>query len=59
MGNVLEIEEDFCCDVPAPKKIEFGFSHFAGMWRATCKNCSYVNSYWECACELEHDCEEN
>ena len=55
INDVFDYE---CCDIKAPKKIEFGFSHFAGMYRATCKKCSYVNMYWECACELVHDCNE-
>lgn len=63
MSKVLElleeIEEELCCGAKYPKKVEIGFSHFSGMYRATCKKCSYVNVYWECACELEHDCEAN
>jgi hypothetical protein len=59
MGNTLEIEEWFCCDSVAPKKIRFGFSQFGGSYNAYCDKCSFVCAYWDCACELEHDCKEN
>jgi len=51
-----EIEE---CDAPAPEKIEFYYSLFTYEPRAKCTQCPKVFGYWECACELEHECVTN
>lgn len=65
--NTLEISEyqeplcDFCLhakDCTPPKKIEFGNTWFTGNFVAKCKKCNFVSAYWECGCELEHDCDE-
>lgn len=50
-------DEWVCCDSEMPKSVTTGFGTY-GTYRATCDNCSFVCAYWECACELEHDCEE-
>jgi hypothetical protein len=50
------IEEYECCDTLPPKKMTFGYSQFGGMYLAKCGKCSYTCAYWECACELSHDC---
>ena len=40
----------------APLSITTGYSQFGGAYIATCALCDYVCAYWDCACELEHDC---
>ena len=40
----------------APDSISTGHAHFSGAYVATCNLCDYVCAYWDCACELEHDC---
>lgn len=40
-----------------PKNITFGTARWSGEGRAYCKKCDYVSGYWECGCDLEHDCE--
>lgn len=54
-GNVIEV----CCENPVlPKGISTGYGLFGG-FRAICDNCDYVCVYWDCVCELAHDCEAN
>lgn len=51
--------EIYCCENPQmPKGMKAGHGLFGG-YVATCENCNYVCGYWECACELNHDCEVN
>jgi len=45
------------CTEPAPESIEFYNTRITGTGVASCKNCSFTCVYWECACELSHDCE--
>lgn len=52
------LEEKEFCDNPAPKSIEFYSSRFGGNSCARCTKCQFVAVYWECGCELEHDCAE-
>ena len=40
----------------APDSISTGHTQFSGAYVATCNLCDYVCAYWDCACELEHDC---
>lgn len=47
-----------CCEATTPKKIRFGYSQFGGSFNAYCDKCSFVCAYWDCACELRHDCKE-
>ena len=54
MANLLEIEEDVCCEAILPDGISVSF----GTAIASCERCSYRCAYWECACELRHDCAE-
>lgn len=55
-GNVIEV----CCDNPViPKGIQTGYARLSGAYVATCDNCDYVCAYWDCPCELAHDCEAN
>jgi hypothetical protein len=39
-----------------PKKFEFYSAHFTGEGRAKCKKCTFVSAYFECGCDLVHDC---
>ena len=49
-------EEDICTEELADK-IRIGYGTF-GTHRAICVGCSFTSAYWECACELNHDCNE-
>jgi hypothetical protein len=49
-----QLESDFCNE-PMPKGMSAGYGTFGG-FRAVCDNCDYVNVYYECACELAHEC---
>ena len=49
-----EIEEEHTCEKPATVSIES--ARFTGSAVATCSDCAFVSSLWDCACELEHDC---
>jgi hypothetical protein len=44
----------YCCNavIPAKMNVSFGFA------MATCDGCSIRVGYWDCACELDHDCRE-
>lgn len=53
---------EFCYghrDCVAPDTIATGVFGWAGDYIAKCSQCSYVCAYWECACELDHDCVAN
>ena len=56
MKKMDEMEYE-CCDATIPKTVSLGHGLF-GTFRAICSKCRYVNAYFECACELEHDCRE-
>jgi hypothetical protein len=50
--------EIYCCEnAQMPEGMKAGHGLFGG-YVATCANCNYVCGYWECACELNHDCKE-
>ena len=52
MSDVMEA----CCDNPQlPEGISTGYGLF-GDFIAKCENCDYVCAYWECPCELVHEC---
>jgi len=53
----MESEILECCEAAIPKRVTLGYGTF-GTFRAVCSKCSYVNVYFDCACELEHDCRE-
>lgn len=46
------------CAEPAPSTIEFYSSTFTGEPRAKCTECGFMSAYWECGCDLEHNCDE-
>lgn len=48
---------DYECDEIAPSYITFYNARFGGHAVAKCENCSFTSVYWECACDLEHECE--
>lgn len=58
MQNLMDFEEDVCCDSPTPKGIYFYSAHMTGGAVAQCHNCTFTCVYWECDCELEHNCKE-
>jgi hypothetical protein len=50
MSNQTEEE---VCDQPIPETIYWVNPNVVG-----CRDCKYLNAYFECGHELEHDCEE-
>lgn len=55
ISDVFDYE---CCENPElPSGVSVGFSRISGAYVAKCSKCSFVCAYWECACELVHDCE--
>jgi hypothetical protein len=50
------LETEFCNE-PAPAGVEFYRATFGGHTVASCRNCSFTSVYWECGCELSHECE--
>ena len=42
------------CELPSDVTITG--SHFAGTPVATCDACDYRCVYWDCVCELDHEC---
>lgn len=47
------------CSTPKPDSVTISRAHFTGAAVATCSACSFTCAYWECACELVHECEGN
>ena len=48
---VLVVDEDFCCGALIPERMSVA----RGTAMASCP-CGFRCGYWECACELIHDC---
>jgi len=40
----------------APTSIQFSHAHFSGNFVATCTSCKFVCAYWDCVCDLVHEC---
>jgi hypothetical protein len=40
------------------KKITLTNGYLSGQLMATCKKCDYKSAYWECNCDLRHNCKE-
>jgi hypothetical protein len=51
-------EEEAHARCEAPKSIQTSHSRITGAFIAYCKNCYFKCAYWECGCELEHNCKE-
>ena len=45
-------------ECPTPKKIYFGHARLTGEYRAYCRKCNYVSAYFECGCDLTHNCKD-
>jgi len=57
-GELAMIETmDETCNAPLPDGMRVHRTILAGNLVATCGRCGYVCAYWDCACELAHDCE--
>jgi hypothetical protein len=52
-----KVMEDYCCNRGVPIYMTVYRSHMAGNLAAKCERCTTIWGYWECACELAHDCE--
>ena len=50
------LEEERCTQTP-PESVEFDCARFTGNPVARCTQCEFVCVYWECNCELFHDCD--
>ena len=42
-----------------PRHINISQSRITGNLAAECQRCYFRASYWDCACDLGHDCEGN
>ena len=54
MSDIFEGYEEYeatCCEGLVPVGVSIAF----GTGMASC-SCGFRCAYWECACELEHDC---
>lgn len=49
--------DDDTCTEPVPDGVRIYRSRMAGNLVATCDKCGHLWGYWECACDLTHDCE--
>lgn len=58
---MTEEMEDYCCgnEATLPIGITLTSARFTGNPIAECEFCEYRCAYWECPCELEHNCEAN
>ena len=56
MGEVLELDEVCCDEEQLPAGVSVGQAWLTGAFVATCASCSFVSAYFDCACELAHDC---
>jgi len=52
---MIELVEDTCME-PLPDGVRVYLGRFTGSPVAVCDHCDYMRGYWECACELVHDC---
>lgn len=48
--------EDEQCSEPLPANIEIYRATFGGHAVAKCKDCNFTSVYWDCVCELNHEC---
>ena len=51
--------DDDVCTMSTPDTIRFYNTTFTSELRATCTECEFVSMYWECNCELEHNCDDH
>ena len=58
-AGVVENGEMLCIDHghEMPIGVVFYETRFSGGFCARCEACGHVWVYWECACELVHDCD--
>lgn len=56
MSKDLELDA-FCCEADLPNGVSVGRSWFGGQVVARCAYCGFSAVYFDCACELVHDCE--
>lgn len=52
-----KVMEDYCCDSGIPNGMTVYRSRFGGNVVAECETCPTIWGYWECACELAHECQ--
>lgn len=55
--EATQYEEDECQE-PMPETISVREATFTGGAVAECSDCLYRCVYWECPCDLIHDCED-
>lgn len=51
------IVEDYCCNGDVPNGMTVYRSTITGCLVTRCDSCDTIWAYWECACELAHECE--
>lgn len=54
-----EVQDTHTCDTELPKSVYFSNTRITGASIAECSACGFKSAYWECACDLIHDCEVN
>jgi len=52
---MIELDYETCTE-PLPDGMLIYRSRLAGNPTALCMRCDYSCGYWECACDLVHDC---
>ena len=50
------ILQDEQCTEPLPANVEIYRAHFGGHAVAKCNDFDFTSVYWECACDLDHEC---
>jgi|688.fasta_scaffold1860513_2 DNA-directed RNA polymerase subunit RPC12/RpoP len=51
---------EYCdCGEPIPDGVEFYNTRITGEPRARCSHCDWVSAYWDCPCDLVHECQTN
>lgn len=53
-----EVQDTHTCDTELPKSVYFSNTRITGASIAECSACGFKSAYWECACDLVHECQE-
>jgi len=49
---------EYCgCDTELQYSVKIHTAHLGGHAVATCSECDFTCVYWDCACDLVHECE--
>lgn len=56
--NTEELTHADTCEEELRAGMTIDRTRITGQPVAECAGCKFVSAYWECACDLEHNCEE-